>query len=51
MNINLLKDPLHPGEVLDELYLKPLVMSAPACASQPGIPRPHIERLAREPRQ
>ncbi|MCY4101203.1 MAG: HigA family addiction module antitoxin [Rhodobacteraceae bacterium] len=47
MTINLLKDPLHPGEVLHELYLKPLGMSAPACARRLGVPRSRIERLVK----
>ncbi len=51
MTINLLKDPLHPGEVLHELYLKPLGMSAPACARRLDIPRSRIERLIKGPQQ
>ena len=37
--------PMHPGEVLDELYLKPLDMSAGALAKELGVPRTRIERI------
>lgn len=40
-------DPLHPGEVLDELYLKPLDMSAGKLAKRIGVPRTRIERLVK----
>ncbi len=39
--------PMHPGEVLDELYLKPLEMSAGALAKKLGVPRTRIERIVR----
>ena len=39
--------PMHPGEVLDELYLTPLGMSAGALAKELGVPRTRIERLVK----
>ena len=39
--------PMHPGEVLDELYLKPLEMSAGALAKELGVPRTRIERIVK----
>ncbi len=39
--------PMHPGEVLDELYLKPLDMSAGALAKELGVPRTRIERIVK----
>lgn len=39
------KDPMHPGEVLKELYLDPLEMEAIAFAQRLGVPRTRIERL------
>lgn len=47
MTQSLLEDPPHPGEVLDELYLKPLEMSSLACARRLGVPRTRIERLVK----
>ena len=38
---------MHPGEVLKELYLTPLEMSAPALAKRLGVPRTRIERLVK----
>ena len=38
-------NPSHPGEVLDELYLKPLGMSATALAKRLDVPRARIARL------
>ena len=43
--MSLLKDPMHPGEVLKELYLDPLNMGAIAFARRLGVPRTRIERL------
>ena len=40
-----LKNPSHPGEVLGELYLEPLGMSAPALAKRLHVPRTRVERL------
>ena len=45
--MTLLKNPSHPGEVLSELYLAPLGMSAIALARRLNVPRTRIERLAR----
>jgi addiction module HigA family antidote len=36
---------IHPGEVLRELYLAPLGMSAGALAKAIGVPRNRIERI------
>lgn len=43
--MSLLKKPLHPGEVLLELYMRPLEMSAITLARRLGVPRTRIERL------
>ena len=40
-----LTDPSHPGEVLEELFLKPIGMSATVLADRLGVPRSRIERL------
>ena len=40
-------DPMHPGEVLEELYLKPLGMSPGALAKALDVPRTRIESVAR----
>lgn len=45
--MTLLQDPSHPGEVLDELYLKPLGLSAIALARRLHVPRTRIERLVK----
>jgi len=42
-----MKHPSHPGEVLAELYLKPLGMSAIALAKRLNVPRTRIERLVK----
>lgn len=42
-----LADPSHPGEVLDELFLRPLNLSAGALAQRLGLPRTRIERLVK----
>ena len=39
--------PSHPGEVLAELYLKPLGMSAITLAKRLNVPRTRIERLVK----
>ena len=39
--------PMHPGEVLEELYLKPLELSAGALATKLGVPRTRIERVVK----
>lgn len=40
-----LTNPSHPGEVLKDLFLEPLDMSAGALAKKVGVPRTRIERL------
>ncbi|MFT3972237.1 MAG: HigA family addiction module antitoxin [Amaricoccus sp.] len=40
-------DPAHPGEVLEELFLVPLGLSAGALARRLDVPRTRIERLVR----
>jgi addiction module HigA family antidote len=42
-----LADPAHPGEVLQELFLDPLALSAGALAKRLGLPRTRIERLVK----
>ncbi|WP_282093511.1 HigA family addiction module antitoxin [Epibacterium ulvae] len=43
--MSLLEQPMHPGEVLKELYLDPLGMGAIAFARRLDVPRTRIERL------
>ena len=43
----LLVNPSHPGEVLEELYLVPLGLSAIALAKRIHVPRTRIERLVK----
>ena len=45
--MSLITNPCHPGEVLLELYLVPLEMSAPALARRLDVPRTRIERLVK----
>jgi antitoxin HigA-1 len=45
--MTLLKNPSHPGEVLKELYLIPLNLSAIALAQKLHVPRTRIERLVK----
>ena len=40
--------PMHPGEVLHEEFLVPLMLSAGALAKKMGVPRTRVERLANE---
>lgn len=42
-----LENPMHPGEVLKELYLDPLDLGAIALARRLGVPRTRIERLVK----
>lgn len=42
-----LANPSHPGEVLKELFLDPLDMSAGALAAHLKVPRTRIERLVK----
>lgn len=45
--MSLLVSPSHPGEVLQELYLTPLGLSAIALAKRIHVPRTRIERLVK----
>ncbi len=45
--MTLMKKPSHPGEVLAELFLEPLDMSAIALAKRLNVPRTRIERLVK----
>jgi addiction module HigA family antidote len=45
--MSLLKEPMHPGEILKELYLDPLDMGAIAFARRLDVPRTRIERLVK----
>jgi addiction module HigA family antidote len=47
MTMSLITNPSHPGEVLRELYLLALEMSAPALAQRLQVPRTRIERLVK----
>jgi addiction module HigA family antidote len=43
--MSMIKNPVHPGEVLSELFLEPLEMTAGALAKRLDVPRTRIERL------
>ena len=45
--MSLLEHPMHPGEVLKELYLDPLDIGSIALARRLGVPRTRIERLVK----
>ncbi len=45
--MTLMKNPSHPGEVLEELFLEPLGMSPIALAKRLHVPRTRIERLVK----
>lgn len=45
--MSMLKNPVHPGEVLSELFLEPLEMSAGVLARHLDVPRTRIERLVK----
>ena len=45
--MTLMQNPSHPGEVLAELYLKPLGMGAIELARRLHVPRTRIERLVK----
>jgi antitoxin HigA-1 len=45
--MTILKNPSHSGEVLKELYLTPLNLSAIALAQKLHVPRTRIERLVK----
>lgn len=45
--MSLIKNPAHPGDVLKELYLEPLGLSAIALAKRIHVPRTRVERLVK----
>ena len=45
--MSLLREPMHPGEVLKELYLDPMDMGSIAFARRLDVPRTRIERLVK----
>ncbi|HBF31476.1 HigA family addiction module antitoxin [Rhizobium sp.] len=45
--MTLLNFAIHPGEILDEEFLKPLDLSAGALAKRLNVPRTRIERLVK----
>ena len=45
--MSLFKTPTHPGDVLTELYLKPLGIKAPTLAKHLRVPRTRVERLVK----
>ncbi|MEW9808093.1 HigA family addiction module antitoxin [Mesorhizobium marinum] len=45
--MSMIKNPVHPGEVLSQLFLEPLEMSAGALAKRLDVPRTRIERLVK----
>jgi addiction module HigA family antidote len=45
--MSLLREPMHPGEVLKELYLNPMDMGSIAFARRLDVPRTRIERLVK----
>ena len=45
--MSLLQTPVHPGEVLKELYLEPLNVSSIELARRLRVPRTRIERLVK----
>lgn len=45
--MTLLAFTIHPGEILDEEFLKPLNMSAGALAKRLDVPRTRIERIVK----
>ncbi len=45
--MTLIENPSHPGEVLVDLYLDPLGMSAITLARRLNVPRTRIERLVK----
>ncbi|PWW01374.1 addiction module HigA family antidote [Hoeflea marina] len=45
--MSMIRNPAHPGEVLSELFLEPLGMSAGALSKRIHVPRTRIERLVK----
>ena len=48
MNVSNKLPPIHPGEILRELYLEPLELTPYALAKRLYIPRTRIERIVAE---
>lgn len=46
--MTILKNPVHPGEILKTLYLEPLGMTPSALAKHLMVPRTRIERLCKQ---
>jgi antitoxin HigA-1 len=47
VEVEALFSPLHPGEMLDEEFMKPLGLSAGQVAKACNVPRTRIERIVR----
>jgi len=45
--MSMLESPMHPGEVLKELYLEPMGIGAGAFAKHLSVPRTRIDRIIR----
>ena len=45
--MSLLEFSMHPGEVLQELYMKPLGLSSIKLADAIGVPRSRVERVVK----
>ncbi|MAO93675.1 MAG: addiction module antidote protein, HigA family [Rhodospirillaceae bacterium] len=45
--MSMLESPMHPGEVLKELYLEPMGIGASAFAKHLSVPRTRIERIVK----
>jgi addiction module HigA family antidote len=45
--MSMIKNPVHPGEVLQELYMASLGLSAGGLAKRLDVPRTRIERLVK----
>ena len=45
--MSLIKNPMHPGEVLAELYLEPLGLTAGRLAKALRVPRTRVERIVK----
>ena len=43
--MSMLESPMHPGEVLKELYLEPMGIGAEAFAKHLSVPRTRIDRI------
>ena len=45
VKMSMLESPMHPGEVLKELYLEPMGIGAGAFAKHLSVPRTRIDRI------